>query len=201
MTRKVKNRYQDFIKYLNSTVESFNPKSAFELLLAFISSQLDVDCCLLVNKFGEILYVSPTLKETRFSHTILKKALKQKRSTFIKNAIQEKGLQDKQSIAGHIFLSVICIILRDKTNKILGALYLDRHHPEKETFTELDLELAEELIQNCTTILVQEGLDKKELNKLRQDHGFEGIIGKSDSILKIFEQIKNVAPTDSNVFL
>ena len=201
MPRKTKSKYENFIKYLNSTVESFNPKSAFELLLAFISSQLDVDCCLLVNKVGEILYVSPTLKETGFSHTILKKSLKQKRSIFIKNAIQEKGLQDKQSITGHIFLSVICIILRDKTNNIVGALYLDRHHPEKETFTELDLELAEELIQNCTTILVQEGLDKKELIKLRHDHGFEGIIGKSDSILKIFEQIKNVAPTDSNVFL
>ncbi|MBC8385059.1 MAG: sigma-54-dependent Fis family transcriptional regulator, partial [Candidatus Cloacimonetes bacterium] len=68
-------------------------------------------------------------------------------------------------------------------------------------FTEIDLKQAEEFVSNFTSIIIAEGQEKKELNRLREDFGFEGIIGKSDKMLEVFEQIKNVAPTDSNVLL
>ncbi|HHE39065.1 MAG TPA: AAA family ATPase [Candidatus Cloacimonetes bacterium] len=201
MTRKTNNRYDNFVKYVKTSLNNYNPKSTYELLLAFLSSQVNADCCLLINKFEQILFKSPTLKEIKFSHTILKKALKQKKSCYIKNAIKDTNLKTKKSIVGNIFLSVICVVLRDETDAIIGALYLDRHFPEKEPFTEIDLKQAEEFVSNFTSIMISEGLEKKELKRFREDHGFEGMIGKSEKMLKVFEQIKNVAPTDSNVLL
>ena len=82
MTRKTNNRYDNFVKYVKTSLNNYNPKSTYELLLALLSSQVNADCCLLINKFEQILFKSPTLKEIKFSHTILKKALKQKKSIF-----------------------------------------------------------------------------------------------------------------------
>jgi len=201
MPRKVSSRYHGLIKYVKSALLKFNPESAFELLLAMISSELDADCCLLINKYEEILFESPILNEKKFSHTILKKALKQKRSILIKNALQEDNLKQKESIFGNIFLSVICVILHDKKGKIAGALYLDRHRPEKDFFTELDLEEAEDFVDNFTNILIKEGIEKREFTRLREAHGFEGIIGKSKIMQELFVKIDAVAGTDTNVFL
>ena len=88
MPRKEKNRYQKFISYFKNSVKEYNPKSAFEFLLALISSQVDADCCLLIDKYEQILYVSPTLRNTDFSHTILKNALHQKESILVQDALQ-----------------------------------------------------------------------------------------------------------------
>jgi len=201
MPRKTNNRYDNFLKYVKTSLDNYNPKSTYELLLALLSSQVNADCCLLINKYEQILFKSPTLKETKFSHTILKKALKQKKSFFIQNAIENSDLKTKKSIVGNIFLSVICVVLRDDSDVVTGALYLDRHSPDKDHFTEIDLKQAEEFVNNFTSIMISEGLEKKELDRFREDFGFEGIIGKSEKMLKVFEQIKNVAPTDSNVLL
>ncbi|MCK4694936.1 MAG: sigma-54-dependent Fis family transcriptional regulator [Candidatus Cloacimonetes bacterium] len=201
MTRKTRNNYHNLLDYLYSSVENFNPESTYELLLALLSTQVNADCCLLINKYEQVLYKSPTLKETKFSHTILKKALEQNESFHIQNAIKEIDLKNANSIVGHIFLSVICIVLHNRNNEIVGALYLDRHELEKKAFSIFDFREVEEFIRKFATILINEGLEKKELNRLRKDHGFEGIIGKSDSMKKIFEQINKVAPTESNVFL
>ena len=201
MTRKAKNRYEDFISYLKTSVKDFNPKSTFDFLLALLSSQIDADCCLLIDKYEQILFKSPTLSNTLFSHTILKKAMHQKKSIHIQNAINDEKWKYAQSIAENIFLSVICIILKDETEKVIGALYLDRHFPEKDPFTKIDLEQAEEFISNFTSILVSEGAERKEISRLKEDHGFEGLIGKCESMLHLYKQIDKVAPTDSNVLL
>jgi len=201
MTRKVKNRYEDFISYLKTSVKDFNPKSTFDFLLALLSSQIDADCCLLIDKYEQILFKSPTLQSTKFSHTILKKAMHQKKSLYIQNAVEEEKWQYAQSIAENIFLSVICIVLKDETEKVIGALYLDRHFPEKDPFTKIDLEQTEDYISNFTSILISEGVERKEISRLKEDHGFEGLIGKCESMLHIYKQIDKVAPTDSCVLL
>ncbi|MCK5051446.1 MAG: sigma 54-interacting transcriptional regulator [Candidatus Cloacimonetes bacterium] len=201
MTRKKKDNYHNLLDYLYSSVDNFKPGSAYELLLAILSAQLNADCCLLINKYEQILYKSPTLIDTEFSHTILKKAIENNESCYIQNAVDESGLKNIESIAGHIFLSVICIVLHDQDNEIVGALYLDRHNLEKKDFNIYDLRQAEEFAKNFSNILIDEGLEKMELTRLRNDYGFEGLIGKSDSMLSIFEQIHKVAPTESNVFL
>ncbi|MBC8384657.1 MAG: GAF domain-containing protein, partial [Candidatus Cloacimonetes bacterium] len=164
MPRKLNNRYDNFLKYVKTSLDNYNPKSTYELLLALLSSQIDADCCLLIDKYEQILYNSPTLKETKFSHTILKKALRKNKSFFIRNAIKDAHLKTKKSIAGNIFLSVICVVLRDKSNQIIGALYMDRHSPDKDPFTEIDLKQAEEFVSNFTSIIISEGLEKNELN-------------------------------------
>ncbi len=201
MTRKVKDNYKNLLDYLYSSVDNFKPDSTYELLLAILSTQVNADCCLLINKYEQILYKSPTLKETKFSHTILKKAIEKNESYYIQNAVDESGLKNIESIAGHIFLSVICIVLHDRNNEIVGALYLDRHELEKKAFNIYDLRQAEEFSRKFADILITEGLEKIELTRLRNDHGFEGLIGRSDAMLNIFEQINKVAPTESNVFL
>jgi len=201
MTRKTRNNYHILLDYLYTSVDNFKPESAYELLLAILSTQLDADCCLLINRYEQILYKSPTLINIEFSHTILKKAIKKNESCYIQNAVDESGLKNMKSIAGHIFLSVICIVLHGQDNEIVGALYLDRHNLEKKDFNIYDLRQAEEFANNFSSILIDEGLEKMELFRLRKDHGFEGLIGKSDAMLNIFEQINKVSPTESNVFL
>jgi len=201
MVRKAKNRYEDLITYLRTSIKDFNPRSAFEFLLALISAQIDADCCLLIDKHKRILYRSPTLKETRFSQTILQKVLQQKRSCLIQDAIKDNDLKSRSSIIRNIFLTVICIILKDDNDKIIGALYLDRHFPEKDPFTNIDLEKAEEFMRDFSSIIMSEGKEKQELNRFREDQGFEGIIGKSKQMLILREGVNKVAPTDSNVLL
>ena len=201
MPRKEKNRYQKFISYFKNSVKEYNPKSAYEFLLALISSQLDADCCLLIDKYEQILYVSPTLRNTDFSHTILKNALHQKESILVQDALQDAHWQQAQSIAANIFLSVICIILKDEKNNVIGALYLDRHSPEKDAFTQIDLESIEDFINNFTSILISEGSERHKLSRLKDDLGFEGLIGNSREMLEIYRQIEKVAPTESNVLL
>ncbi|MCD4797326.1 MAG: sigma-54 dependent transcriptional regulator [Candidatus Cloacimonetes bacterium] len=201
MARKTGNNYHNLLDYLYSSVENFNPESTYELLLALLSAQVNADCCLLINKHEQVLYKSPTLTETKFSHTILKKTLKQNKSFHIQNAIKEIDLKNANSIVGHIFLSVICIVLHARNNDIAGALYLDRHELEKKTFSVFDFRQAEDFTRKFADILINEGLEKIELNRLRNDHGFEGLIGKSNPMLNVFEQINKVAPTESNVFL
>lgn len=201
MVRKAKNRYEDFISYLKTSVKDFNPKSTFDFLLALLGSQIDADCCLLIDKYEQILFKSPTISNTLFSHTILKKAMHQKESIFIQNAINDEKWKYAQSIAENIFLSVICIILKDETEKVIGALYLDRHFPEKDPFTKIDLEKAEEFISNFTSILISEGTERKEISRLKEDYGFEGLIGKCELMLHLYKQINKVAPTNSNVLL
>ncbi len=201
MTRKIRDNYHNLLDYLYSSVENFKPDSTYELLLALLSTQVNADCCLLINKHEQILYKSPTLRETKFSHTILKKALKQNKSFHIPNAVKEIDLNNANSIAGHIFLSVICIVLHGQDNEVVGALYLDRHELEKKSFNIYDLRQAEEFARKFADILITEGLEKIELTRLRNDYGFDGLIGRSDSMLNIFEQINKVAPTESNVFL
>ncbi len=201
MTRKKRDNYHNLLDYLYSSVENFNLKSTYEILLALLSAQVNADCCLLINKYEQILYKSPTLIDTEFSHTILKMAIERNESFHIQNAMKKIELKSISSIAGHIFLSVICIVLHGRNNEIVGALYLDRHDLEKKAFSAFDFREVEEFVRKFATILINEGLEKKELNRLRKDHGFEGLIGRSDSMLNIFEQINKVAPTESNVFL
>jgi len=201
MPRKVKKRYEDFISYLKTSVKDFNPKSTFDFLLALLSSQVDADCCLLIDKYEQILFKSPTISNTIFSHTILKRAMHEKKSIHIQNAINDEKWQYAQSIAENIFLSVICIILKDEKEKVIGALYLDRHFPEKDAFTEIDLEFTEDFINNFTSLLISEGAERKEISRLKEDYGFEGLIGKCESMLHLYKQIDKVAPTDSNVLL
>jgi len=201
MTRKAKDNFRSLLDYLYSSVDNFKPESTYELLLAILSTQVNADCCLLINKYEQILYRSPTLIDTGFSHTILKKAIEKGESFFIQNAIDEVDLRNANSIIGHIFLSVICIVLHDRDNEIVGALYLDRHDLEKKAFSIFDLRQAEEFTRKFADIIINEGLEKIELSRLRKDHGFEGMIGKSDLMMEIFEKISKVAPTESNVFL
>jgi len=201
MTRKAKDKYSKLLDYLYSSVDYFKPDSAYEILLAILSTQVNADCCLLINKNEQILYRSPTLRDTKFSHTILKKAIEKNKSFHIENAVDEVDLRNASSIAGHIFLSVICIVLHGQNNEILGALYLGRHDLEKKAFSIYDLRLAEEFTGKFAEILVNEGSEKIEYSRLRKEHGFEGMIGKSDPMLEIFKKILKVAPTESNVFL
>ena len=179
MVRKANNRYENFIKYLKSSVRDYNPRSALEFLLALISSQVDADCCLLIDTNKRILYRSPTLKETRFSQTILHRALHQKKSCLIQDAIKDNFLKSRSSIIRNIFLTVICIVLKDDCGKVIGALYLDRHFPEKDPFTSLDLEKAEELIRDFSSIIMLEGKEKQELNDFREDRVSKGLSGKA----------------------
>ncbi|RLC46797.1 MAG: sigma-54-dependent Fis family transcriptional regulator [Candidatus Cloacimonadota bacterium] len=72
---------------------------------------------------------------------------------------------------------------------------------EKKAFTIYDLRKAEEFTRKFAGILINEGLEKIELSRLRSDYGFEGMIGKSAPMLGIIDQISKVAPTESNVFL
>jgi len=201
VTLKTKDNYSNLLDYLYSSVDNFKPDSAYKLLLAILSTQINADCCLLINNNGQVLYRSPTLIDTKFSHTILKKAIDKNESFHIENAVEEVDLRNANSVAGHIFLSVICIVLHGQNNEIVGALYLDRHELEKDTFTIYDLRKAEEFTWKFADLLVNEGLEKIELSRLLKDHGFEGMIGKSDPIKAIIEQINKVAPTESNVFL
>jgi len=201
MVRKIRNNYQNLLEYLYSSIDEFKPDSTYDILLALLAAQIDADNCLLINYHQQVLYKSPTLKESEFSHTILTKALEQNRSFHIPNAIDENELKTIDSIAGHIFLSVICIVLHGRNNEVVGALYLDRHELDKKAFNIYDLRQAEGFARKFALILINEGLEKLELTRLRKDHGFDGLIGKNDSMLEIFEQINKVAPTESNVFL
>ena len=63
------------------------------------------------------------------------------------------------------------------------------------------MEQSEEFISNFTSILVSEGAERKEISRLKEDYGFEGLIGKCESMLHLYKQIDKVAPTDSNVLL
>jgi len=201
MSRKAKSSYEKFISYFRNSVKNYNPESTFEFLLALISSQVDADCCLLIDKFEQILYVSPTLKNTDFSHTILKTALQKKESILVENALQDSQWQQAQSIAANIFLSVICIVLKDEENKVIGALYLDRHIPEKDEFTQMDLELTAVFIGNFTSMLISEGTERQITSRLQEEYGYEGLIGASQEMQEIYKQIEKVAPTESNVLL
>jgi len=196
-----RNGFNNLLDYLYASIDKFKPDSTYELLLALISAQISADCCLLINKQEEILYQSPTMRNVQFSHTILKRALEKKESFYISNALEEEDLKNSESIAAHIFLSVICIILRNEHKDIVGALYLDRHELDKKPFNIYDLRQADDFVRKFANILINEGMERKEINRIREFHGFEGLIGKSDLMLQVFEQVKKVAPTESNVFI
>lgn len=71
-------------------------------------------------------------------------------------------------------------VLRDKKGKITGAV---------------------EVMTDVTSIYMKEIEFEKLKSELKQGYGFAGIIGKSISMQRLFEQIKNAAETDASIII
>lgn len=71
-------------------------------------------------------------------------------------------------------------VLKDKKGNITGAV---------------------EVMTDITSIYMKELEVEKLKSELMQEYGFSGIIGKSPSMLRLFEQIKNAAETDASVII
>ncbi len=71
-------------------------------------------------------------------------------------------------------------VLKDKKGQIIGAV---------------------EVMTDITSIYMRELEVEKLKGELMQEYGFSGIIGKSLSMLRLFEQIRNASETDASVII
>lgn len=106
-----------------------------------------------------------------------------------------------------------CVLPLISKNRVLGILSLARRTEQLVDENELDFLLQ---VANQFAVAVENSLaygeiatlkDKLEQEKLyledeiRNESGFEDIIGQSPSLLHILQQVDTVAPTDSNVLI
>ena len=164
--------------------------------------------------------------ESAISHTLLERTLEEGVAQVTVDAQDDVALRSVTSVEELGLRSVLCVPLRAKRSRIVGALYLDNAF-EKEIFNSDDLDLAESFCAQAAlawaaterrreTAAHLRGLRKSnrqlqtELYVSRRDLGrrvrrtskqLGGLVGESARIREVFHLVEVIAPTDLPVLI
>jgi transcriptional regulator with GAF, ATPase, and Fis domain len=196
----------DIQSYLESVIQFINPAYAYQKMMDLLKERLHADSARIIVKdvlTGKLETRASTVLNTEdeeYSDTILAKIVDENQSLCIANAIEMPDLSTQPSISKRDFLSVIAVPLHERNEKVIGAIYLDRYKKDIR-FTEQDKEIVEKASDILTPVIVQQEREKMELELLRSQHDFEGIIGKSPLMIKLRKEIEQVAPFNKTVLI
>jgi Nif-specific regulatory protein len=135
------------------------------------------------------------------SRTVTERVLKEK-IALLSNDLRDSGLENAESLIVKRVSALLCVPL--EINEAQGLIYLDSCQP--------DAKVTENHLQQLTAIsvLISAALEKtfsiqaleKENARLQTELEIEtNLIGVSQEINKVFQLIKKVSPTDSNVLI
>ncbi|HEX9962720.1 MAG TPA: sigma 54-interacting transcriptional regulator, partial [Pyrinomonadaceae bacterium] len=135
------------------------------------------------------------------SRTVTERVLNEK-IALLSNDLRDSGLENAESLIAKRVAALLCVPL--EINETQGLIYLDSCQP--------DAKLTENHLQQLTAIslLISAALEQrlsiqaleKENARLQTELEIEtNLIGVSQEINKVFQLIKKVSPTDSNVLI
>lgn len=199
---------------VQSLVQMMNPETAFSEMLRLLKDQTQADGCLIITKKApdvddadelELRAVSPELKglDVDFSRSILLEAMQRNESTCIANAVESRQFQHNQSVIGKQFLSVIAVPIRsqaDRTEQVIGALYLDRRHIGSSPFTEADVRQVQVVADILTPVLLQQER-ARHIRQQSELHNLGVFIGSSGEMQTVYRDIEKFAQVDATVYI
>jgi len=138
--------------------------------------------------------------------SIIKNVFDKKKAVYYTNVFSNKMFDEYKSFADLKIESIICLPLVFQ-NKVLGTIYLDSKglntlSTEELRFLNIFSQIAVSAIKTSHNY-VQLKNEKKELINYRSSEHKVGkkIIGNSPQMIKVFEDIKKIAPTNVNVLI
>jgi Nif-specific regulatory protein len=135
------------------------------------------------------------------SRTVTERVLKEK-IALLSNDLRDSGLENAESLIARRVAALLCVPLQ--LNEMQGLIYLDSCQPDAK-FTENHLQQL-----TAISVLISAALEQrfsiqaleKENARLQTELEIEtNLIGASPEINKVFQLIKKVSPTDSNVLI
>ncbi|HEX8248828.1 MAG TPA: sigma 54-interacting transcriptional regulator [Pyrinomonadaceae bacterium] len=135
------------------------------------------------------------------SRTVTERVLNEK-IALLSNDLRDQGLENAESLIAKRVAALLCVPLQ--LNEVQGLIYLDSCQPDAK-FTENHLQQL-----TAISVLVSAALEQrlsiqaleKENARLQTELEIEtNLIGVSQEINKVFQLIKKVSPTDSNVLI
>jgi DNA-binding NtrC family response regulator len=153
--------------------------------------------------FGTLDMGSP---EAQLSRSILRAAMGGPASLLIDDAGQDAQFGQQRSVLDLALKAVLVVPLRTQ-DRAFGVLYLD--NPVRAgAFDEEARRAAEAFAQGVAPLLARELLLRRQeerkaerLARLRREHHLSGLLGQSDALLEVLEQLLRVAPTDVAVLV
>jgi len=144
-------------------------------------------------------------KDFAISRSIVKEALRKSEPLFISNALEDKRFKEQKSVLDLQLRTAFCVPLRSG-DKPIGVIYTDSTKLT-DVVTEEDISIisafasqASIAIENARfhgeLVLSREKLARENIElkqRLTERYSFSGIIGKSKSMIEIFDTIKKIA--------
>ena len=152
-------------------------------------------------------------KDFEVSYSIINDAVNRKEPLFLSDLHTHDEFKDKKSVVALDLRTAVCVpIVRDET--VIGVIYTDSHRIKNE-FSPDDISVvgafasqAASAIENARLhgelILSRENLERENLSlrqELSERYEFSGIIGKSKSMIDIFDTITKIAPHPTTVLI
>lgn len=193
---------------LNETKDTTHLQRRFlEIMLELIPAAERGVIVLFEDDTSEPKYVSVVTRNSldnekiTVSRTVTERVLNEK-IALLSNDLRDNGLENAESLIVKRVASLLCVPLDiDETH---GLIYLDSCQPDA-TFTENHLQQL-----TAISVLISAALEQrlsiqaleKENARLQTELEIEtNLIGVSQEINKVFQLIKKVSPTDSNVLI
>lgn len=191
-----------------------NLQELLDEIIHSVITSLEAERALLIltDKSGESLHTvaSETLDEEyiSFSKSIVETTLKRRETLLSMDLRKDSRFKDAKSVKSLNILSFVCSpLIVPGLDKALGALYVDQRIFRK-VFTKDDGEFLESFA-NLAAISINNAMLMEKLRdenlELRQEvvkkYEFPGVIGKSLSMQRVFESVKQILNDNCTVLL
>ncbi len=137
---------------------------------------------------------------------IIKNVFDKKKAVYYTNVFSNKMFDEYKSFADLKIESIICLPLVFQ-NKVLGTIYLDSKglntlSTEELRFLNIFSQIAVSAIKTSHNYVQLKNEKKELINYFSSEHKVgKKIIGNSPQMIKVFEDIKKIAPTNVNVLI
>ncbi|KAA3597126.1 MAG: hypothetical protein DWQ06_13935 [Calditrichaeota bacterium] len=199
-----KNSKMKLDNLLNLVTNFLTPSTAYQQFLDFLLDECKATKSQIITYdsfHNEILVKaeSKNLKpeESFFSKSILEKCVKNNQFLLIENAVESEEFGADESVVGKIFLSVIAVPLR-VSEKVIGALYLDRQDFSSGSFVSEDLEKVQKIADLLTPLLIRQ----EESVKAKLDFEIRNLgifIGNSPRMQEVYKSIEEASKVNFTV--
>lgn len=137
------------------------------------------------------------------SRTVVQRVVRERAGLVVQDVLSDKGLSQVRTVTELQIRSVLCVPLI-AAGKILGTIYLDSQH-RTDQFDETRLQVMSAIAGIAALALGNvEHIERlqKENQQLQVEINLEhNMVGSSQSMQKVFQLIRRVAPTESTVLI